>query len=151
MKTCTRCTRNKPLKAFAKKRGGRQAFCRTCQKTYFAAYYQKRKKQIRVAVKVHRAQRLAEALQVIAPLKAAPCVDCGFTFPSYCMDFDHLDGARKVLDISNMVRLGYSMEKIMVELRKCEVVCANCHRVRTHERSIGVSTTGGAGAFEAQG
>lgn len=59
-----------------------------------------------------------------------PCTDCGGFFPSYVMDFDHLNDKRYT--ISNMQTL--SIEALLAEMEKCELVCANCHRIRTHNR-----------------
>lgn len=69
--------------------------------------------------------------QRINVLKAAPCTDCGGTFPPECMDFDHVRGV-KVQGIAGMI--DYGPEKLAEELAKCELVCANCHRTRTKNR-----------------
>lgn len=63
-----------------------------------------------------------------------PCTDCGESYPYWIMDFDHLED--KSFNISSMVReVGCSLEKLNTELEKCEIVCSNCHRNRTHMRS----------------
>jgi hypothetical protein len=67
----------------------------------------------------------------IASLKANPCMDCGGTFPSECMDFDHVRG-EKVKGIGAM--RGCSRQTIDAEVAKCDLVCANCHRTRTRYR-----------------
>lgn len=64
-------------------------------------------------------------------LKDHPCVDCGGLFPPYVMDFDHVRGS-KVVDLSKLRRA--SIEQIANEAAKCDLVCANCHRVRTFTR-----------------
>jgi L-lysine 2,3-aminomutase len=64
--------------------------------------------------------------------KEEPCADCGVSYPYYVMDFDHVSG-EKVMMISQLVLRG-ATTKLMTELEKCEVVCANCHRIRTFER-----------------
>lgn len=70
----------------------------------------------------------------LVELKAAPCVDCGGTFPPECMDFDHLSGTSKVMDVSTMAKQGLARQRILDEIAKCELVCANCHRIRTKQR-----------------
>jgi len=50
------------------------------------------------------------------------------------MDFDHLPGEDKVKYISKMVARSWSLAKIDAEIAKCELVCANCHRIRTARR-----------------
>jgi hypothetical protein len=66
--------------------------------------------------------------------KARPCADCGVSYPYYVMDFDHVT-EDKVMIISKLVLRG-ATNLLMVELEKCEVVCSNCHRIRTHERLL---------------
>ena len=60
------------------------------------------------------------------------CEDCGKSFPYYILDFDHVRG-EKTHSISYMCRW-YSLEEIGIEMNKCEIVCSNCHRARTHKR-----------------
>lgn len=67
-------------------------------------------------------------------LKAVPCMDCGGRFPPYVMDFDHRDGAAKSMEISNIIRRGWSWQKLAREIALCDIVCANCHRIRTFKR-----------------
>jgi hypothetical protein len=56
-------------------------------------------------------------------------------FPYWVMDFDHRPGVRKRGNISAMARdPRYTIEDIIAEIKKCDVVCANCHRTRTHTR-----------------
>lgn len=51
------------------------------------------------------------------------------------MDFDHRDGSNKETEISNMARLGSSWKSIEQEIKKCDLVCACCHRIRTEQRA----------------
>jgi hypothetical protein len=69
-----------------------------------------------------------------------PCADCNKNYPSYVMDFDHLDGKDKLGIVSYFCTTGRvgAMKK---EISKCEVVCANCHRERTHARLQKVGET----------
>jgi hypothetical protein len=66
--------------------------------------------------------------------KGKPCIDCGNQFPFYVMDYDHVRG-KKILDVSAMVAKGRSCRKIAAEIEKCDLICANCHRERTFQRS----------------
>ena len=70
-------------------------------------------------------------------LKSRPCADCGGVFPVCCMDFDHRDGTEKAYNLGSMFAHHYSRELIQTELDKCDLVCANCHRVRTRNRRLG--------------
>lgn len=80
-------------------------------------------------------QRLLKARSlIINKLKDVPCKDCKKKFPFYVMDYDHVRGI-KYKDISKMTERN-SWKKILDEIRKCELVCSNCHRVRTHKRRM---------------
>lgn len=77
--------------------------------------------------------------RVIIPAKSKPCADCKKWFPVICMDFDHVFGEKK-FDIAH----GYnqvSMKVLLEEISKCEVVCSNCHRIRTNLRAVGPTHT----------
>ena len=63
--------------------------------------------------------------------EASGCTDCGETNP-IVLDFDHLKD--KKYNVSRMIHDGFSWAAIKKEIAKCEVVCANCHRIRTHNR-----------------
>lgn len=67
-------------------------------------------------------------------LKSAPCSRCGNFFPPVAMDFDHVEG--KKFAISKITNLP-SIEKIQEELLKCQLLCANCHRIKTFLYSKG--------------
>ena len=68
--------------------------------------------------------------QYIAQVKNVPCADCGKEFPSFVMDFDHRDRTLKGSAISKMV-VRQSWTKLKAEIEKCDIVCANCHRIRS--------------------
>jgi|TARA_R100001510_G_C7454954_1_gene78091 hypothetical protein len=50
------------------------------------------------------------------------------------LQYDHRDGEVKRCDINRMD--GYSIKTIKTEMRKCDVVCANCHAIRTEQRRL---------------
>lgn len=66
--------------------------------------------------------------------KAKPCGDCGGVFHHTAMDFDHVDSSTKKYDVSRLAHSRVSIAMISAEIAKCELVCANCHRVRTWSR-----------------
>jgi hypothetical protein len=68
--------------------------------------------------------------------KNKPCMDCGGTFPFECMDFDHVRGTK--LGNLNKLFTGAAMETILAEIAKCELVCSNCHRIRTRKRRLNI-------------
>jgi hypothetical protein len=75
--------------------------------------------------------RLADARAWIDSLKANPCMDCGEMLAPVAMDFDHVRGT-KITEISDMWSWG--RDKILAELKKCDLVCCHCHRKRTQQR-----------------
>lgn len=71
----------------------------------------------------------------MAALKGGtPCADCHQTFPTYVMHWDHLPEYEKVASISEMVD-NRTRTLVLEELKKCELVCANCHVLRTISRA----------------
>jgi hypothetical protein len=58
-------------------------------------------------------------------------MDCGVKYPFYVMQFDHIKD--KLFTIGGSARR-FTIEKIREEIKKCEVVCANCHFERTYRR-----------------
>ena len=62
-------------------------------------------------------------------LRSHPCTDCGFK-DIRCLEFDHIKN--KFKPISLMVQNGSSIKNIEKEIEKCEVRCANCHRIKTY-------------------
>lgn len=60
------------------------------------------------------------------------CQDCGGMYPYFVLDFDHV--GEKEFNIAHFRNITMSLEKIKKEIEQCEVVCSNCHRLRTHLR-----------------
>lgn len=75
------------------------------------------------------AQRRAMLAKMVREAKDKPCADCQEKFPYYVMDFDHVRG-KKIAAISRLINKG-SLSALLAEMEKCDVVCANCHRIRT--------------------
>lgn len=63
--------------------------------------------------------------------ESTSCIDCKQFFPYYVMDFDHLKN--KISNVSFLAATG-RIAAVKKEIEKCEIVCANCHRRRTHMR-----------------
>jgi hypothetical protein len=78
---------------------------------------------------VHNAKKYEDRRAQLDVLKNVPCADCGKTFAPYVMDFDHRDSETKVKDVSQVL-MG-SWQNVVSEVAKCDVVCTNCHRIRT--------------------
>lgn len=67
-------------------------------------------------------------------LKSVPCMDCGISYPPFVMDLDHRDPSQKKYNVGGMTKMG-SWNKMIEEASKCDVVCSNCHRIRTHGKA----------------
>lgn len=87
-------------------------------------------------MKQWRSNRSNELRSIVNEIKKAPCLDCGNSYPSICMDFDHRPGVDKRAGISDLVKKCCSLDVLEAELAKCDLVCANCHRIRTWKRTL---------------
>jgi hypothetical protein len=133
LKWCYACKKDKDLERdFARnnaQRDGHSNMCKACKKTYNAAYYQENKARDNPGrAENRRLARQRAREKVIGYLKTHPCVDCGET-DIVVLEFDHQDD--KLKDVNLMVRDGAPWRRILAEIIKCEVVCANDHRRRT--------------------
>jgi len=63
-------------------------------------------------------------------LQTHPCVDCGEKDP-IVLEFDHVNPSTKTQNISRMVIEGYSWKSIEKEIKKCQILCSNCHKRKT--------------------
>ena len=102
------------------------------QKEALARYFQENKKALRISQNAKR-NLIRRRTQEIK--ESTPCADCGEQFPHYVMDFDHLPGMGKAFNIGTPSNAP-SMSALEAEIRKCDVVCANCHRHRTFMRLV---------------
>lgn len=101
------------------------------RRAYFRRYYAANRAK-RMAVVTANKQRILEYVQVLK-IKLG-CMDCGYNAHAEALEFDHTGG--KVFSISDACRKGYSIERIKEEIKHCDLVCANCHRVRTVSRRV---------------
>lgn len=60
-------------------------------------------------------------------LPGLACTECGENHPA-CLDFHHVDPSTKDKAVSHMLAKKYSKKRILSEVEKCIVLCANCHR-----------------------
>ena len=76
-----------------------------------------------------------DTVKLLMEIKSSGCVDCGGIFHPTAMDFDHVRGTKK-FGISEMMTKLMPWDKIQKEIEKCEIRCANCHRVKSYEESL---------------
>lgn len=117
---------------FHRSRTGQFSYCGECRRAYDRRYYAERGKDARLARA--RAWREERRGWMAALKEGRACADCGGTFPAFVMHWDHLPGHVKIAEISGMVA-NRRREVVIEELAKCELVCANCHVMRTVKRA----------------
>jgi hypothetical protein len=134
MKQCSKCLELKPLSEYSirKDTGHVRGMCKECVASSKKQSYLKNKQTYVDRAMKHRTKHRNKLKQLLRDLKNVPCKDCGVKYPYYVMDFDHVSD--KSFDINRITANCWNEEKVKKELSKCEVVCSNCHRERTHKR-----------------
>lgn len=134
MKTCHRCLLDKPLTEYNKnaaKPDGYGSTCRSCMKVYRKAHYESNKESYIARITERREKVIEENVKNLYEyLLTHPCVDCGIT-DTRVLEFDHRDASKKSYSISDKLTRGVKWSTIEEEIKKCDVRCANCHRIRT--------------------
>jgi len=120
MKTCSLCEVSKDVDLFVKQKrssDGLFPWCKDCQLTYTNNW---------------RISRL----KWLQNLKSnTPCIDCGQIYEPYCMDYDHIsERGQKNKSITKMILDNTPQKIILEEIKKCELVCVICHKIRTNNR-----------------
>ena len=130
MKKCPRCKIEKCESDFSFKKNSKdnlQSLCKRCNNTQAKQYYKDdikdHKSKVRIREKLYQKKVLAKVQLIRHKLG---CAKCSENDPR-CLDFHHLVASEKVANISLLTQRK-SMKKIMKEIEKCEVLCANCHR-----------------------
>jgi hypothetical protein len=121
-KTCKDCGETLPIAAFYKNKNmldGHLNWCKPCNRVRYGDGVKRRAAEFRAYVQKIKVER--------------GCADCGYNAHPAALDFDHLPGNIKLGKLASMA-CGSSLKTIHAEIAKCDVVCANCHRVRTANR-----------------
>lgn len=79
--------------------------------------------------------RTAQSRKLWEIKESSGCIDCGEKYPHYMLEFDHLPEHEKLGSPIYMART-YNMQKALDEIEKCDIVCANCHKIRTWQRYL---------------
>lgn len=96
-----------------------------------AYYWRNRQREIR---RVRYRQSMTVTL--LRDLRNGPCADCGDVFEPHQMDFDHRDPADKSFRLTEGRAMLMSRQRLLKETEKCDIVCANCHRMRTRAAHV---------------
>lgn len=133
---CNHCKRTLSIESFQfkdKANGIRRTKCAECQNEYSRSHYINNKEYY---LNRNRQQKKRNRQTVREYKENSPCTDCKGNFPYYVMEFDHREPELKSFNIGK-TDWG-NMRPINAELEKCDLVCANCHKKRTHIRRFGL-------------
>ena len=132
MKKCIKCEQLKNENEFHfknKKIGKRKNTCKCCQKKYRKYYYnENRDRLIKYSIESSKKITLRNQQYLWDYLKNRPCIDCGNDNP-IVLEFDHRE--EKITEVTKAAKNGWSIENIKKEIDKCDIRCANCHRIKT--------------------
>lgn len=135
-KICKDCKELLSLALFSKdnsKADGLQSRCKKCQAKRNRAYYEKNKRRHYENTK--RQRRKVRQMLTNEKVKSG-CIYCGIKHPAV-LDFHHKDPSTKLFTIAQYSsQYHYPIATLMVEVRKCEVLCANCHRLLHYNERI---------------
>lgn len=133
-KRCTLCKRCRGLAFFNKhprSADGLQTACRTCNRAYARKWYRANKKKHMRYVSAYKVKiREESAIRLVAYLREHPCVICGERDP-LVLEFDHVK--RSKINVTELTAALWP--RILKEIQKCQVLCANCHSRETHRRA----------------
>ena len=110
---------------------GKKHKCKVCCNDYVKKWMDKQ------PIEKVRNWRMGSKIKIkqkfYAVKEATPCARCGHLFPPYVTDYHHREGTIKVNNVSTLI-FSCRGEEAFEEIKKCDLLCANCHRIRTHER-----------------
>ena len=151
--TCNACGKPQSVESFNwknKAKGVRHRHCKVCKKGYQDRWYAKHKETHRVNVQRNRERTNLEVQNKVCEyLTNHPCVDCGEK-DIVVLQFDHTSGKKR--EVSVLLKNLCSWTRVLEEIVKCQVRCANCHMRKTAKQfgwykiSWVGSLTGRAGA-----
>ena len=118
-KLCTKCETEKPIDAF----NNTQRWCKPCIKHYDHLRHKSQAVKIRAQKKIRKQGLRQWIIKLKSTLKCNRCPETHYA----CLTFHHTDPNKKDIEISNAVKSGWGKERILIEIDKCEVLCANCH------------------------
>lgn len=132
-KKCSMCKSVLPVEHFhlnKAKKDGRAGCCKECQKAVSRKHYEANKQAYFDRNQQVRRRQKERLLEIKSQ---SPCRDCGQTFHPFIMEFDHLSADDKTFSIGR--RGSKSNKQIQTEIDKCDLLCANCHKLRTFRRN----------------
>ena len=118
--------------------------CKACQKLRCRKFAKENPKALKALRENTRELYRKRKAQLVA-YKGGVCKDCGGVFSPCCYHFDHREPANKTAGIAQLMHR--PTEEAKAEADKCDLVCANCHAIRTFgneevARKISLAKTG---------
>ena len=132
MKTCNRCNSSKQLADFVVRKAnkdGHAGYCLACKRAYDRLKYAEDIQRQQSIASTRKSANQRNLQYTWDYLKDNPCIDCGESDP-VVLQFDHRDETQKLHNIGKMVRSS-SLARMIEEIAKCDIRCANCHFKRT--------------------
>ena len=129
MIACSKCNVEKEETEFSwrKKDVIRHKRCKSCQAISGNKHYQENKDVMKQKAIAHNIVATQSLYKHISEYKAnLGCCNCKENDPA-CLDLHHLDSETKEGNVSDLVKKG-NKNKVLEEIKKCIVICANCHR-----------------------
>ena len=126
-KICSKCNLEKPCEDFLwrnKSKGLKHSQCKECYKEIRKKSYNNNKDYY-LSKNIKKRQENITWYREYK--KGKQCVVCGES-ERVCLEFHHLDGDSKDIEVSKLQYSTYSQKKILEEIEKCVILCANCHR-----------------------
>ncbi len=131
-KYCNTCENNKDVSEFGKnssKKDGLQSNCTSCRSGMTKDWYKKNtRKQVERVAKTK--QDIAEMLYAYKSENPYCQGPCGNQYPPEVLQFDHIDPSTKKFNLGDAARTQGRL-KVIEEMEKCVLLCANCHALRT--------------------
>jgi hypothetical protein len=135
LKLCPRCGEVKPLTAFSKnpsRKAGVHSICKACRRFNDHERYERIQGRS-IEYQPLRSER-GRRKWLRSLKEGRPCADCGRVFLPEAMQWDHKPGFEKLFEIS-AAYAGWTREAVLAEIAKCDLVCTNCHIIRTFARA----------------
>ncbi|MBX7170658.1 MAG: hypothetical protein K1X72_06840 [Pyrinomonadaceae bacterium] len=120
MKICKYCNLEKPVESFE-----------VCRVIGEKKYYRQKCKDCKRIVRVNRRKNIRKWLDGYK--ESLSCERCGFS-DFRALEFHHSNHSEKDFNVADMIRSGSSIQTILREIEKCEVLCSNCHQIEHYEK-----------------
>jgi len=131
MKVCKKCGEEKDLSEFNfrnREKGTYNSNCKLCKRKIDNELYKSNHTGRKNKVSENKKERIEKNRKLVNEVKLnGKCYLCG-DGRHYVLDFHHIISEEKDGEISNLIVKAYSEKRIVNEMKKCVLLCSNCHR-----------------------